>query len=227
LAGIATMGYVVTDGREVLGRGLGPVDRDPHTANSQCSELYGYSGLSKLLLMMQTIIPVCVASYRAEIRVRVWMDSTSAIKQIWKILFGHQSRLMNPSDVDIISHIGGLSTQLRAFSISIDWVKAHQDATIAREVLLVNARINILANKLATSYQEALHWLPQKLQLQAVFFPASKISMKVNGLRITSQYEESIRYHINGPRLRQFLQTTRLWNNTTWRCVDMESLGWQ
>jgi hypothetical protein len=66
LAGIATMGYVVTDGREVLGRGLDPVDGDPCTADSQRSELYGYAGLCKLLLMMQTIIPVCVASYRAE-----------------------------------------------------------------------------------------------------------------------------------------------------------------
>ena len=133
------------------------------------------------------------------------MDSTSAIKQICKILLGHQSRLMYPSDADIIGHIGWLSTQLRALDISIDWVKAHQDATIARELLLVNARINILANKLATGYQESLHWLPQKLQLQAVFFPASKISLKVNGLRITSQYEESIRYHIIGTHLRQFL----------------------
>ena len=133
------------------------------------------------------------------------MDRTSAIKQIWKILLGHLSRLIFPSDTDIIGHIGWLSTQLRDLDISIDWVKAHQDATIARELLLVNARINILANKLATGYQEALHWLPQKLQLQAVFFPASKISLKVNGLRITSQYEESIRYHIIGTHLRQFL----------------------
>jgi hypothetical protein len=224
-AGIATMGYVVTDSKEVIGRGSGPVDGDICTANSRRSELYGFAGLCELLLMMQTIIPECAACSKAEVRVRIWMDSTSAIKQIRKILVGHKAPSKYPPDADIIGHIRWLSTQLRAFDISIDWVKAHQDDTIAHEKLLVNAKINILADELATSYRELMPKHRQKSRSQAVFFSASKVSLKVNGLRTTSQYEESIRYHIHGTRLRKFLQTTRLWDDVIWNMVDMESLG--
>ena len=47
--GLATMGFVLTDGKDVICKGSGPVDGDVTTANSRRSELFGFAAVCEVL----------------------------------------------------------------------------------------------------------------------------------------------------------------------------------
>jgi hypothetical protein len=223
--GIATMGFVVTDGTDVLCKGAGPVDGEVSTANSRRSELFGFAALCDLILCLQNLYSQLLSTALGRVAVRIWVDSTNAIKQFNRVLQGKRSHQFFPYDADILVHIEWLVRQLTVWDIKVEWVKAHQDANVDRETLPLNARINILADKLATSYRTTVKAPGKQPRAQASFFPAAKVSLLVNGRRVTSQYGESIRFHVNGTTMRKFLQDTRQWDNSICNIIDMESIG--
>ena len=97
--------------------------------------------------------------------------------------------------------------QLHIYDLHIAWVRAHQDERAATlDALRLNARINVLVDKLATRYTEETTSTQLRPRKQAMMFQASKVSLLVNGRRVTAKYREVLRYHINGTRLRHFLQ---------------------
>jgi hypothetical protein len=55
--------------------------------------------------------------------------------------------------------------------------------------------------------------------------PESRVSISINGLRLTSQIEESLRFHINGYHLRQYIQSRQRWPDQVWQRVDLEAFG--
>ena len=59
-----------------------------------------------------------------------------------------------------------------------------------------------------------------------MFFPASRLSLLINGQRVTAHYKASIRFHVNGTRLRRFLQTSRGWTDNIWNTIDYQGLGY-
>jgi hypothetical protein len=50
-------------------------------------------------------------------------------------------------------------------------------------------------------------------------------SISVNGVRLTSQYDESVRFHINSYHLKQYMQNRRGWTESIWNEVDFYLFG--
>ena len=57
--------------------------------------------------------------------IHVWIDSTSAIKQINAVLQNMPPRPAWPNDADILSHIRRLLALQTPYKIKPQWVKAH------------------------------------------------------------------------------------------------------
>jgi hypothetical protein len=210
--GEGTMGYAVTDGTAILCKGSGPADGDPDTMSSRRSELFGLAALMELLLLISRNLHFLARAGEKSVKVRVWVDSSSAIKQFQRILQRRSPRPMYPDDADILAHLAWMIPQLSIYDIHIEWVKAHQDSGAPmRDRLPLNAQINVLVDELATRYREETTSTQRKPRKQALMFHAAEVSLLVNGRRVTAQYKETLRYHINGTRLRRFLQSTRNW----------------
>jgi ribonuclease HI len=125
--GIGTMGFAITVSDTVLWRGSGPVDGDPTTSSSRRSELFGFAALIELLLYVLHTYPSLNRRPTQSIEVCVWIDSTSAIKQINAVLQNMPPRPAWPNDADILSHIRRLLALQTPYNIKPQWVKAHQN----------------------------------------------------------------------------------------------------
>ncbi len=75
-------------------------------------------------------------------------------------------------------------------------------------------------------------FLPHDIKIRDAYSPCQgsiirrvSSSFTINGLRITGQYGESIRFHVKGYYLQQNAQVKNSWNNHTWNCIDFESYG--
>jgi hypothetical protein len=224
--GMGTMGYALTVKGTVIWKGSGPVDGDPTTSSLRRSELFGFAALLELLLMIKHVNPSLHQRPKDSIEVTVWIDSASAIKQISNIIAGHKPRPAWPNDADILAHIRWLVKQSALYRITPRWVKAHQNTETPLEQLPLNAKINTLVDELATCYRSTVIATSLRPRSNPLFFPASRISLIINGQRTTAQYNASIRYHINGTRLRQFLQLTRGWADNTWNTIDFQGMGY-
>ncbi len=139
---------------------------------------------------------------------------------------GRRSNPSFPNDADILAHIAWLLCRLQVWDLKVEWVKAHQDKNLDCDELPLNARINILADELATSYQSTAKAPGKQPRAQASFLVA-KVSYFTGKWRTGwfSQYDESIRFHVNGTILHNFLQDTRKWDDSTWNTIGMESIG--
>ena len=56
-------------------------------------------------------------------------------------------------------------------------------------------------------------------------FPGQQCCLYINGVPVTSQYDECIRFHVNGYHLRQYVQQQNGWNDRTWNDVDFHIFG--
>ena len=83
-------------------------------------------------------------------------------------------------------------------------------------------RLNIQADLLATQYR--LRGTLNSSQ-NADHQRSQRVSMSITGRRITTQYDECIRYHINGFHLRQYLQCRRKRSDTVWESIDLDLFG--
>jgi hypothetical protein len=169
--GTGTMGFAVTAEGTVLWKGSGPVDGDPHTASSRRSELFAFGGLLELLHMLVATSHVLQNQPSQSRTVRVWIDSTSAIRQIKRILEDKPTLPRYPNDADILAHIRWLTKKPSPFRISIHWVKAHQSVADDIEKLPISTRINILVDELATDYRMNVKSTAQRPRPNSLFFP--------------------------------------------------------
>jgi hypothetical protein len=60
-------------------------------------------------------------------------------------------------------------------------------------------------------------------QDNAAHVDAQAISISIQGTRITGQYEDAIREHIDGSYLRHYLSDKRKWTDSTWAWIDWYS----
>jgi hypothetical protein len=149
-----------------------------------------------------------------------YTDSTSAISRFHKYC-GRRKPQKMPPDADLLSII---SDSLRALRRPFRprWIKAHQDSRIAYERLPFAARLNIDADFLATRYREH-----GRLRCSAMVDHRldNVTTLYINGSPITSQYDDSIRFHINGYHQRLQIQKTEKWTDAAWDSVDFFTFG--
>ena len=102
------------------------------------------------------------------------------------------------------------------------WIKGHQDRLNSYDSLPFLVRLNVSADFLATRYR-----LRGKLKSsqRVDHDPSQKISISIHGCRLTSQYDDCLRFHINGYHLRQYIQDKREWSDKVWDDVDFDIFG--
>ena len=100
-------------------------------------------------------------------------------------------------DSDLLSLIRSLLIEIRRV-VTFNWVKGHQYSIKSYEQLPRAARLNLDADFLATRYR-----LRDKMRsMQLVdHCPEQRVSISIMGVRLTGQYDECIRHHINGYHL--------------------------
>lgn len=67
-------------------------------------------------------------------------------------------------------------------------------------------RMNVCADAMATEYSDNAQHSSETPSSQPAFFPSANVSLLINSQRVTSQYTESIRFHIHGTKHRAHLQ---------------------
>jgi hypothetical protein len=221
-----TFGLVIAIEDKIVWEGGGPVDGNPDTASSKRSELFGYAGLLEFLLMIDCLL-LKADDVFPRTQVYTYIDNSSVVRQLKSFLLGYRPKRTYIHDADIVSHIRWLWTQLPRFDCHVTWVKAHQDEKTSFNLLDLPAQLNVCADSMATEYcKHATH--PSELpRSQPAFFPSAHVCLVINTQRITSQYTESIRFHIHGTKHRAHLQKTRpTWkSDIVWNNIDMKGLG--
>jgi hypothetical protein len=84
--------------------------------------------------------------------------------------------------------------------------------------------MNCDANKLATSFHERMDQ-KEVMSIQDGFFtPSSKVCLSVKGKCLSSNFQHSIRQHIQGSKHHQHLQRKHGWDNATWSSIDWSAM---
>ena len=148
------------------------------------------------------------------------VDSTAAISRVPKFLkWGHLRRGRQPPDIDVLSLISKCYNKLGKRVRIRRVINAHQDSAEETVIakLSVPAQLNIKADHLATEYR--LHGR-KRSSANLDHHPGQGISFSILGQRIPSQYDNPIRFHVNGYHLRQYLQERHGWTDKVWQEVD-------
>ena len=78
--------------------------------------------------------------------------------------------------------------------------------------------LNIHEDCLATEYRNTGSCTSSEL---VQHIPEQQCSISINGVRMTSQYDEGMRFHVNGYHLKQYMRTeSNGWTNAVWNEVD-------
>jgi hypothetical protein len=186
----------------------GPFD----TNSSTRSEL---GGCASSLLLLSSLSKVWGIRHKCSFK--WYTDSQSAISRFNKYCRRHRSIRMSP-DADLLSIISASLRDLRC-SFRPKWIKAHQDNV---SLVPFAARLNVDADFLATRYREhgRLRYrshVDHRRDNQSTLF--------INGAPITGQYDECLRYHINGYHQRLQIQKTDQWTDKAWDSVDFFTFG--
>jgi hypothetical protein len=147
-------------------------------------------------------------------------DSKVAISRVQRFArTRHPSRQM-PPDVDLISiiriHLASIKCKVKR-----QWINGHQDSYSTR-ILSVPAILNIEADSLASGYQTigSLRSCPG-----CEHSHPQQCSISINRQCLTGQFDECIRYHVNGYHLRQYLQAKKRWSDDVWDTIDLQLFG--
>ena len=122
-----------------------------------------------------------------------------------------------PNNIDFLTLIAELTKELHR-SISITWVKAHQDEGSQVGTLTRYALNNIAVDALATLHRTERRLLPRQ---QIPHLAPMKCSISLNGLILPGHFNTMLRYHINGYHLRAHMQTKFSWSDLHWLHVDL------
>ncbi len=194
-----TFGVVLAVGEEVKWECACPTDGNPSTANSKRSEIGGYaSSLEMLLLLLRLISHSYSRPFKSRMTVHTWIDNDGAVGHLNRLLQSCRPSRRYPNNQDLLSHIKWLWTKLPRVDWKVEWVKGHQDTQRPFDELPRNARLNILAYALATSYYHEVKSTNQKPRSQSLFFPSSRIRVIVNGQRVTANVPKAMRFTSQG-----------------------------
>ncbi|KAI2489451.1 hypothetical protein MHU86_25142 [Fragilaria crotonensis] len=211
-----TFGWILSTKKQVLFQCGGPVDGPSDTTNSTRCELCGFASS---LLLIATLSRTW--GLRHTCTFRWFTDSKSAISKIKRITRHGAIAGRQPYEADLLTSIQSLLKEIRR-KITFRWIKGHQDNLQSYSKLPRSVQMNIDADFLATRYRKRGKLRPsQKIDHQ----PEQRISFSINGVRVTSQYDDCIRYHVNGYHLRRYMQEKKQWSDITWNDIDFELFG--
>ena len=212
-----TFGWkIVTHHDIVLYQGSGPVDGPFELSNSTRCEIGGFAAS----LLLVTVISK-YWGIRHQCKFHWIVDSTAAISKVSITIGKGPPPCKQPNKVDLLAFIAQLTKELRR-PIKISWVKGHQDKHTPYEQLSRLSKLNVDVDILATN-----HRLHEKSQSSPNIdhLPSSRISIALNGLRLTSKIDTAIRYHVNGYHMRQYLQQKHSWSDSVWDSIDFYLFG--
>ena len=213
---VGTFGWIISTNTQVLFKCSGPVDGPFDTGSSTRCEL---CGAASSLLLLVTLSRLWGIKHRS--RFRWYCDSKAAIRRIQRFASPRSHVTLMPYDADLISMIASLRKELRCRFQSV-WVKGHQDNLTSYDHLPISARLNIDADYLATRYRQRGRL---KSSEKVPHENSQQCSIEVNGVRLTSQFDACIRYHVNGYHLRQYMQERNGWVDATWDEIDFDTFG--
>ena len=212
----ATHGWILSTRQFPLFRCSGPVDGPFDTNSSARSELGGCASALTLLVQLSRFWGT-----RHRCSFKWYTDSRSAISRIRRFSRRTSRGTRMPFDANLLSLIASHLKELRR-PFTPHWVKAHQDTLTAYDSLPFAARLNVDADFLATRYRQRGR-LRQTARVDHI--PAQQCSIYINGDPVTSQYDDCIRFHVNGYHYRQYVQRHHKWKDKTWDMVDFQSFG--
>ena len=94
--------------------------------------------------------------------------------------------------------------------------------TLPRSSLSLASRLNIQADKLATAYRNDGNCTASA---HVPHLDGQQCSISINGVRLTSQYDECLRFHVNGYHLKQYAMKSNGWSNDVWNEIDFGAFG--
>jgi hypothetical protein len=186
------------------------------TTDSTRSELCGFASS---FLLIATLSRTWGLRHTCTFR---WLtDSKSAISKIERTTRLGAIAVRQPFEVDLLSLIKRLIRDIRQ-KISFNWIKGHQDDLRSYSTLPRSVQLNIDADFLATRYRVRGKLRPSP---QVEHIPEQRISICINGVRVTSQYDACIHYHVNGYHLRRYMQDKKKWLDKTWEDINFDLFG--
>ena len=125
-----------------------------------------------------------------------------------------------PPDADLIAVIRTHLVLIKC-QFKHRWIKGHQDTSSTR-TLSLPAKLNIEADSLASGYRTT-----GSLQSRSscIHILSQQCSISINNQRLTGQFDECIRYHVNGYHLRRYLQDKKCWSDEVWDTIDLQLFG--
>ena len=129
--------------------------------------------------------------------------------------------LRQPSNLDFLTLIADITKEIRR-PISITWVKGHQDEGKRKTPLSRDALNNIAVNALATRHRKEHRLAPRQ---HVPHLSSMKVSIQMNGLRLTGHFDSNLKHHINGYHLRNYIQERFLWTNSVWKLINHHLFG--
>ena len=137
-------------------------------------------------------------------------------------LYPYSKRRSQPNNVDIVALIESeIRNHRRPFRCT--WVKAHQDDDTPYSQLTPMAKLNVDVDRLAT-WQRKKHHRQQSKQ-RIAHFPMTNVSISIGGERLTGDFNDTIRHHINGTYLRHYYCERKGWTSSVYETVDWFSFG--
>ena len=211
-----THGWVISTGSKVLFTCAGPVDGPFDTSSSTRSELAGCASVVYFIS--------CLSKFwgtRHRCRFLWYCDSRAAISRIRRYASRNSYRIRLPPDADLLTIIRQSRTDIwRPFKMI--WVKGHQESVLPRVSLSLASLLNIQADQLATAYRTNGSCVSST---HVPHIDEQQCSLSINGVRLTSQYDECVRFHVNGYHLKQYAMSSNGWSNDVWNEIDFDVFG--
>jgi ribonuclease HI len=213
----ATFGWkIILPDRTVLFQGAGPADGPIETESSTRSELFGFAAP---MLIIDQLSKWWGITHRCKFR---WLvDSQAAIKQVKDIRRKATLPRYQPDNVDILTTLFHAIKDCRR-PITIDWIKGHQDDDAPYDELSRDAQLNIEADQLATDYYREIGG---KSRSKLQHFDPTQVSVSINRNRLPGKIEASIRFHVNGTVLKEYIGKRNKWNAETASWIDWYTFG--
>ena len=179
---------MISTGTKVLFTCAGLVDCPFDTASSTRSELAGCASATYFIS--------CLSKYwgiKHKCRFLWYCDSKAAISRVRRHVSRHSYRNRLPPDADLLAIIHESKREFRCTFKSIS-VKGHQDSSSSGVSLTLASSLNIHADRLASEYREAGECTSVK---DVPHIDEQQCSISINGIRLTSENDESARFHVN------------------------------
>ena len=213
-------GWVIATATQILWRGKGKANGNPHQMESLRTESVGMLSLMRFLYHYCTYHGFTPDAHQAD----HFCDNKALVSRMnWyerRDVATTNASLTPDHDVQIQIEETMNSLNLQC---PTTWVEGHQDTTEEETAQLPwEAQLNIEADKLAT---EARHEMTEKDLTEFNILPASKLMLFINGAPITRSHATEIRNAWTTQRLRDNMTRRFSWTSGTADNIDWYSHG--